>query len=64
VCATADGATGRRREGGRTDDRGSAAVRAAHKIVSLEGLSALRDGFPDRRSCLCHGGLDLVHMVI
>jgi cytidyltransferase-like protein len=42
---------------------GSAApFRAAHKIVSLEGLSALRDQFPDRSIVLCHGAFDLVHM--
>ena len=53
----------RRREGRRTMIGGSAApFRAAHKIVSLEGLSELRDRFADRSIVLCHGAFDLVHM--
>jgi cytidyltransferase-like protein len=42
---------------------GSAApFRAAHKIVSLEGLSAVREQFPHQSIVLCHGAFDLVHM--
>jgi bifunctional ADP-heptose synthase (sugar kinase/adenylyltransferase) len=42
---------------------GSAApFRAAHKIVSVDGLSALRTQFADRSIVLCHGAFDLVHM--
>lgn len=36
--------------------------RAAHKIVSLDGLAALREQFADRSIVLCHGAFDLVHM--
>ena len=36
--------------------------RAAHKIVSLDGLSAIRERFPDKAIVLCHGAFDLVHM--
>jgi len=36
--------------------------RAAHKIVSLEGLSALHAQHPGKRIVLCHGAFDLVHM--
>ena len=36
--------------------------RAAHKIVSLEGLSALRSQHPDKTIVLCHGAFDLVHI--
>ncbi len=53
----------RRREGRRPMIGGSAApFRAAHKIVSLDGLSALRTQFADRSIVLCHGAFDLVHM--
>jgi cytidyltransferase-like protein len=40
----------------------SAPFRAAHKILSLDGLSALRDQHRDRAIVLCHGAFDLVHM--
>ena len=40
----------------------TAPFRTAHKIVSLEELSALRERFADRSIVLCHGAFDLVHM--
>ena len=36
--------------------------RAEHKIVSLDGLSAIRERFPAKAIVLCHGAFDLVHM--
>ena len=36
--------------------------RTARKILSLEGLSALRAEHPGQRIVLCHGAFDLVHM--
>ena len=42
---------------------GSAApFRAAHKILSLDGLAAVREQFPGKSIVLCHGAFDLVHM--
>jgi cytidyltransferase-like protein len=40
----------------------TAPFRAAHKIVSLDGLTAVREQFPDKSIVLCHGAFDLVHM--
>jgi len=36
--------------------------RTARKILSLEGLSALRAEHPGQRIVLCHGAFDLVHI--
>ena len=36
--------------------------RAAHKIVSLDALAAVREQFRDKSIVLCHGAFDLVHM--
>ena len=42
---------------------GSAApFRAAHKILSVDGLTVLRTQCADRSIVLCHGAFDMVHM--
>jgi len=40
----------------------TASFRTAHKIVTVDGLSAVREQSPGRRIVLCHGAFDLVHM--
>ncbi|MCU1384392.1 MAG: Bifunctional protein HldE [Acidobacteria bacterium] len=45
-----------------TTSPSTAAFRTAHKIVPVDGLSAVREQSPGRRIVLCHGAFDLVHM--
>ena len=40
----------------------TAPFRAAHKIISVDGLSAVREQHAGRSIVLCHGAFDLVHM--
>ncbi len=40
----------------------TAPFRSARKIVSLDGLSAVRVQYRDKTIVLCHGAFDLVHM--